>query len=378
MGNQISRPQQGDRATYGDAGPYSGAEWAWAWSILFAIDPTEEGVLGFRGSELEVSSPTATSIRVASGAALVQGHLFINLDASDITNASDVDFAPTVPGIALRSDRVVIVQNNTNNSYDGTADGVVLDFPTDLTDYGGSASVPPHSARLAILLGDAVTGAEETLIQDAGEDGDIWMIEIASYDYDTDPSNLIDDLTDTREFLLMADKIDRQIWVPATYAYNDTDGSAISLSEISFGSGYYGQGFKLPDSKDSHVIGRIALGPDDYVEDMECRGVYYYATPAGVANIYGNLKVFGSYYQSTIGALNVTSSDTQWSVKPGTYGSSINDSTIDAGLEGFATSFVTVKGVVDFQFERLATDVLDTVGGDVYFLGWSLRYKANN
>jgi len=123
---------------------------------------------------------------VGTGVGICQG--------TEIFNSTAVTFTPGIPGIVSRSDRVVLVENNTNVAYTGAISGVILNFPTDLTDYSGAASVPPYTCRIAILRGNAITGAPTALVQSEN----YWMIELASYDI----SNVavISNLVDRREF----------------------------------------------------------------------------------------------------------------------------------------------------------------------------------
>jgi len=202
---QISRPQQGRQATYGDAGGYTAAQWAQIESLQVQ-DRTTQGVYNYLDA-MEVTNPSGTTIRVASGAALVNGHYGLNVDLTDPSVASNVDFAVVYPVVGNRIDKVILVQNNTDDAYTGLTDygGAVLFFPTVLTDYGGLESVPARSCRLAILTG-VDGGAARDLVQDPAVTGDIWMLEIARYTIKTILSVLpLIILTDMRDY---APKVD--------------------------------------------------------------------------------------------------------------------------------------------------------------------------
>ena len=202
---QISRPQQGRQATYADAGGYTAPQWAQIESLQVQ-DRTTQGVYNYLDA-MEVTNPIGTTIRVASGAALVNGHYSLNVDLTDPSVASNMDFTVVYPVVGNRIDKVILVQNNTDDAYTGLTDygGAVLFFPTVLTDYGGLESVPARSCRLAILTG-VDGGAARDLVQDPAVTGDIWMLEIARFTIKTVGSmvpHII--LTDMRDY---APKVD--------------------------------------------------------------------------------------------------------------------------------------------------------------------------
>jgi len=264
---QTSRPQQGRQTDYPDAGGYTANQWARIFR-LWSGDYDTQGPFERYLNALEVTNPSGKTIRVASGAALVNGHVFFNEDLTDPEGtASNVDFEPSTPTSGSRIDRVVLVQNNTDSSYDGTPDygSAVLEFPSDLTDYESSASVPAHSTRLAILTG-VEGGAARSLTQDAALDGDIWMIELAQYTIATDGT--VSNLTDEREFVDAIPRVTRRIFVPVMQGYNFTDSTAIStkwLTPTSIGFGYRGSGWnviELPDGKVSMAAAQMNVPSD--------------------------------------------------------------------------------------------------------------------
>lgn len=228
---QVSRPQAGRRTTYPDAGPYTADEWAALFMHSFIGDDGTaseraalRGVIPTVDSKLVVTNTGGAVIRVATGAAWVEGYFHLN-DAN-------VDTTVSTPA-ANRNDRVVLVQNKTNVAYDGTPDygGAVLECPDDLTDYEGTDSVPAYSCRLAILTG-VVGGAARNLTQDA----DIWMIELASYTIDNGGN--ISSLTDQREFA----EIQKIVGVVAADANTDKDALIIGaeVDDTGVASGAFG------------------------------------------------------------------------------------------------------------------------------------------
>jgi len=85
----------GDAQTALGGAPYSDDEWADIWSFLLQYDRTLQGPIdtgrsGYTG-DLEVTNPAGTTIRVATGAAIVDGRLYTN----DANVDNDVDLGGT-------------------------------------------------------------------------------------------------------------------------------------------------------------------------------------------------------------------------------------------------------------------------------------------
>jgi len=206
---QVSRPQGGKYTDgYHDAGGYTSEQWARIFSILLTLNEQTEGVVKHL-SDMAVTNPSGTVIRVASGAALVRGRLFINEDQDNPAASSNVDFTVDPPATGSRIDRVVLVQNNTDYDYDGTPDygEAVLQIPDDTSDYEYGTSfvvasgIPPHTCRLALLLGnvgnESSGGAMRALTQDASLiAGDIWMLELARYTINSAGAITLTDMRD--------------------------------------------------------------------------------------------------------------------------------------------------------------------------------------
>lgn len=95
----------------GDAtqAPYSDSEWAMFWSMMLTYDRTTQGVIrsartGYDGN-LAVTNPAGTTIRVATGIALVDGKLY--------TNSANVDNSVVAPGGGSNFYRVVLQKDFT-------------------------------------------------------------------------------------------------------------------------------------------------------------------------------------------------------------------------------------------------------------------------
>jgi len=177
---QQSRPQADNTANgYGDAGPYSYNQWA---EKLYATHTGDENTAVQRAllrgvvptfDNMLVVTTAAGDITVGTGAGFSHG--------SFLFNSAAVTFSPTH---GVRTDYVVIVENNTNNIYNTN-----LQFPTVLTDYDATPALLAYTARLAILTGPAA------LVQTTS----YWMVPLASYDIDG--AGAVTNLTDLREFI---------------------------------------------------------------------------------------------------------------------------------------------------------------------------------
>ena len=86
----------------GDASdaPYDDDEFSDIWTILFLRDKTLQGVIEDHANGLVVTNPSGNTIRVATGAALVDGK-FYETDAN-------VDEVIATPGALTRIDRVIL------------------------------------------------------------------------------------------------------------------------------------------------------------------------------------------------------------------------------------------------------------------------------
>jgi len=341
---QSSRPQADNQSNgYIDSGPYSRNQWSQKLVIEWVGDAvTTRGPFAKYLNALEVTNSVGITMRCASGAGYCNGSLF--------DNTANVDITPGIPGIASRTDKFVMVENNTNADYDGTATGVILDFPAVLTDYELTASVPPYTCRLAILRGDAGTGAPTALIQTASH----YMIELFRYNITNAPA--INTITDNRDYV---DAETKTLFLQPQGAWNITDVAEIPPTR----NGTAGMMFTLTDTKNCALYGRLAL-PADYIEAMTVNGVVYDAVGAG-GNIYAfNRGFYGACGDSYAARTTVSTGGAEAIGAIGTY-SCHAEMTITTALNG---------DIMLLEFFRDATDVLDTLGRDVDGVGFLIEY----
>lgn len=148
---QSSRPQPDriDNYPTSDAGPFSGDQWAELFQTLFTGDQqATQGPLIRYLNELAVTDNGTTQVQVDTGAGFINGHWLLN-------TAQETWTIPAGPA-GGRQDRVVMVENNSNTVVTQTLAGRPLLFPNNLTDYNGTASIEPYTARLVIVRGDDV------------------------------------------------------------------------------------------------------------------------------------------------------------------------------------------------------------------------------
>jgi hypothetical protein len=345
---QSSRPQAGNKTpiygnpAYIDAGPWSRNEWAQKLIIEWVGDyVTTRGPFAKYLNRLAVTNPAGVTISVNTGGGYCGGSL--------LDNTAAVAFTPNTPGIAARTDKVVMVENNTNVAYTGVPSGVILDFPTDLTDYSGAASVPPYACRLAILRGDSVTGNATALIQSAS----YWMIELARFTISNVPA--VSALTDNRDYV---DAGTHSLFVPCFFGKQI--GGIELLPSITAGSI---SSILLADAIVTDVWGRLVV-PGNYISSMTAKGILRGTGDAG--NLYAGLM---------------------W--RAGACGEAYNVHNGDSGLAAEAFDAVlshnschrltTLSGltpgdIVDLIFYRDAVNALDTIDHDVPFIGFFVTY----
>ncbi len=153
---EISLPWSADAVGDGVLSPYDNDEWSDTWRKLFIRDRTTQGPIEGVENQLVVSNPAGTTIRVATGAALVDGK-FYETDAN-------VDNVIAAPAVSTRIDRVIL------RKIWGT-----------------------QTVRVAILTG-VEGGGVPTVTQ---TDGTIWEIPLAQISITTVPAITI---TDERDF----------------------------------------------------------------------------------------------------------------------------------------------------------------------------------
>lgn len=371
---QTSRPQSGKYSDgYHDAGGYTSEQWARIFSILFTLNEETEGVVKHL-SDLAVTNPLDTVIRVASGAALVRGRLFVNEDQGDPAEDSNVDFTVDPPATGSRIDRVVLVQNSTDYDYDGTPDygAAVLQIPDDTSDYEYGTSfvvasgIPPHACRLALLLGDESSGgAMRALTQDASLiAGDIWMLELARYTIDSAGAIT---LTDMRDYApkFTTENLEDDAVTPAKIPNRTRE-----IFLPAHGTPTDNRGLEAPYTADTDVD-LYGIIPQDFVADAEIVPVICNpgsSTPGGgqaLFNCWVYTAADGEHHMTHLSA----SGDILVDETPNSY---------ITFLDPIALSPVTINDTIAVHISRAGTNPLDTSEKSFYIRGVILRYTADS
>lgn len=349
---QISRPQAGHQNSgYTDAGPYSADEWAELYKTLFTIDAANQGPLQGVLNELEVTNPSGASIQVDTGWGIVNGHL--------LKSSAATTFTATTPSANPRIDVVVMVENNTAvNRTAGIASGNDLIFPTSLTDYGGSASLKPFSARLAILKGtEAGSPSAPTLDADSAT---LFMVPLAQYQIST--GGVVSALTDRREFAQFATAFlkTRRFFIAPPLVRNLTDGTTIHKGDD---DGY--SGVLFPDAKVCIATGHFTV-PADFASGMTVQPVF---EPNGTGNL--AYEIGARYGAIGEGSGNHTATTGGTQVLAVTNG-------ILAAPPALSLPDAAAGDIIGVTTYRQGTDVNDTVGAAVNMVGFIVEYTAGS
>jgi len=343
---QISRPQQGRYVTYPDCGGYTANQWARVFRLLTNAHTTR-AVFGGYLDEMEVTNPIGVTIRVASGAALVNGHYCFNEDQTDPALASNVNFVPSTPG-ADRIDKVVLVQNNTDTPYTTN-----LEFPTDLTDYAGLSSIPAHSCRLAILTGVEGAAARD-LVQDVAVDGDIWMIELSRYTITNAPLISVEPI-DYRDFIYLAGDRTRSFFVPVSYGTVDKAAPLPTTFAV-----------ELIDGATTTVGGAFQV-PHDYKSNLVVSPVYIASGGAG------DVRVSSGLYYGAIDESPATHNDLS-----GASAETVVSTLAQTVVLAQTLTAPTAGDVVQCSFIREGGHGTDSYAATIYFIGWIVEYTADS
>lgn len=349
---QVSRPQSDNLSAYpfpSDPGPYSGDAWAGLFRILFTGDQqVTQGPFVRYLNELEVTDNASTTVYVDTGAGMVNGHALISSEQETWT-------VPAGPA-GGRTDRVVMVENNTNVEVTQSTAARPLLFPADLSEYTATPGVPAYSARLAILRGNDA-GALPALDQTNA----LYMVELARYDINNVPT--ISAATDYREFCYFASTIGtRRFLVAPTRCfqvapYAECWNPAADPNDILHGP-------VMKDTKNTYVMGEYVI-PTDYRANMTQTAV---VRSRGTGNVYG---INNAYF----GECGEDYDDT--SLSTGSVATAVGAPVFTNDcIQTLNVTGITTDDIVLCRYWRQGGDVLDTVGDNVYFAGWIIEYEA--
>lgn len=343
---QSSRPQADNIANYpapSDPGPYSADQWAQYMQIVYTGDQqSTQGPLIRYLNELAVTTNATTEVYVNTGAGMVNGHLLISSE-------SETFVIPAGP-VATRIDIVAMVENNSNAEVTQTTAGRPFLFPNDLSEYTATPGVPAYSARLVIVRGADGAGAP-VLDQTTA----LYMVELYRYTINNVPT--ISTLTDNRIFCRFSSGWPlRTRWIPCTGARNWTDSTTITRGD---GVGALA-GFELADDKLCRAYGDYIV-PEDFASSME---VFAVIRPAAS----GNIVSLGAISYGLCGEAYTLNSDAYAQAARAV---TVNDNNCHS--MGVLTA-VTKNDILTISYNRLGSDVLDTINDVVRIPGFYVTY----
>lgn len=325
---ETSRPFPG--TVIGDAGPYSAESWWDCWLAqsraggrLSAIANYDIGVFYAIANALEPAS-NVTEITVDTGASLIDG----------LYHENDASVAVPIPAATAAGDSridVIVVRKNYQQAVTYTPGG-------------GAPTVPPRTARITVIRGaEAVVPVAPSLEQDTTRTT-YWDIPIAQVQ--VDDAGALSGFTDLREFV---DAETKTILLQGS-GYNATDGAILFPDEY----GYSMLGNKLSELHAYYIV------PNDYISDMTITAVL---RPGGAGNVYAKTKVrFAACADSYL----TVALENGYSAVAVTV---VNECEILV-----LNPVVAIGDIMSITVERNATNVLDTIGGVVYALGFKISY----
>lgn len=334
--------------TVGDAGPYTDDVWSDMYESLFQSNRATQGpLLGMLG-QLAVTNPSGTTLRVASGYAIVDGKVY--------TNTTNIDLTGTVPGSGSNFYRIILRKNFT-----------------------------AQTVRVALLGPDA--GAPPAVTQ---TDGTTWEISLYTVEIRSTAEVI---LTDTRVFCVfnskiadgaltnsmlaantigpdkIADRVRQFLVIPdATHIY---EGGAFIYD---FSRRLWGEGWGWLSSLTGTTNYRsMFVLPNDYSSNLKISALWASHdsyNPASIALMYH--IAYGSF----------TGSAPMVTVKrPGDYYEALIIPSL-TGVEFSINSWgspAPAKGdMFDMMIQRDAADPLDTTTSWITFWGFLVSYTADS
>jgi hypothetical protein len=312
---QASFPWTTDGTGDGAASGFTANQWHKFWRSLVAPQLANKGVSWGYLNGLAVSNPAGSTIRVATGSALVHGTFYENDAQQDFTPGDGT--YPALP---------------TNNQIHR----VVL-----------RKSWAAQTVRLAFISGtDAGSPSTPALTQT-----DLTTWEIPLYQFQISSAGAVSATADQREYL---DSRTRRFLVPCVGANNITAGTAIDRTDE--------RGYLSSNTQRCDFYGNFFV-PVDYIASMTIKAIVSNDSAAGniyVTNqiYYGALTEVYSQHSNTTGPTAVATTN---------------------GLQGIQQVALTSIAAGDYvspTLVRNATDVLDTMADFCRVIGWLVEYTA--
>lgn len=324
-------------------------EYSWPWSTVAALgdgaselgesnsrsalatvfrvqDPASEGVSIGVGGELEVTG-VASPLQVDTGSAVCYG-----LYWSDAA----VNVAVSTPAVGTTGGRIVL------QTYWAGSGGASLEART----------------RIALLLSADGVASHPGVTQTVGV---VWEISLATFTITTGGVIAVtDDRTYRRSTAVVgAAEIEnrtRSFFVQCTNYYNITDGTYNDFFST------LGCGFQ--DNKLVSGYGHFSV-PSDFVSGLTVTALVRSQISA---NVYCRNE---AYYGADGEAYNIHTATSG-------YAAEAVVSNQNSELRSISLSSATIGDFISLLFTRDATNVLDTIGNNIYIAGWFVTYTADS
>jgi len=366
--------------TVGDAtlAPYDDDEFSDNWALLHTYDRTTQGVINTANptysSMLACTNPSGTTIRVANGAALVDGKIY--------KNTANVDFSVTAPGAGTNYYTIVLRKSFAAQTVRLVLLGPdAVSFPTVTQNDGTTWEIALWTVSItnaSVITITDVRVFSPTIYSDNIANNsvtDTKLRDSAALSVIGRATNSIGDPADiTAEtdhyvlrrsggslgFGLLSDSNiqnrTRTFLVPASTGYDTTTPANLIATSTS--------GVLLEDNKDSYAIFSF-MCPADFVSDLTI-------SPICISDASGNANV---NYVATYGAIGEASNT-----------HSDNDAVpVKAITAALLTEFlpltltnISIGDYVGVVFQRNGTQATDTINNDMYVLGLMVKYTADS
>jgi hypothetical protein len=344
--------------------------------VFLKDDEATQGILKNVLNQLAVTSPSATNIDVATGAAMVHGFYYENtavlnlsfsapaattggrviltanwaaqtVRASVLLNTSGVTSPPTMTQSAGTTWQISLATFQTDSA--GNVSSLVLS--TDYAAYGTNITQEMLTSGIVDtqhLVADAVDGtkiADDSIDSEHYVDGSIDTAHIANE-------------------AVTAAKIDnraRRFFVPVLYTSNVTDGIDGVVD-----SGVSGRSYtRLTDNKIIMSVGHFSV-PSDYASGLSVKAVVE-SQAAGNARLQMNISHASAGEAGNIHTASFAEQDVALSTD------------IVAEVASVSLPSVTITDhITEVRFQRKGNHANDTIGASVRFYGWIVEYTADS
>jgi len=246
-----------------------------------------------------------------------------------------------------------------------------------------------RTVRLAVRMNTDGVSAFPALVQDAtfpSGAGTLWEIPLYSGVVDTSgdmwktAAKLAAGVTDDKVFchpnievetaMVKDDAITlakipnrtRKIFVPMVGGYNMTDGLALLIQEVDTESA----GWNFIDNKVCVGFGDFLI-PRDFVSDIKIKLVVMNSESSTGDVVGSNFAMYGAcaesiYQHTTYNILGFSGTATKLN-------NCVAEMTLASGV---------IDDIVRLRFKRTGSDVADTLGEDLYVIGWIAEYTADS